>query len=1033
MNMKTTLISRVISSFALATLLFFGFGIAPIGLKAQSLGDALNTNLLWTTGGAFWTNYPIPGGFGTQSLDPSWTTQTNVTHDGLAARSAGPLTASGQDSWIETTVTNTGYLFFWWKANLNGYQDYGTFGGPVHRGGKMELYLNGSVDRSSFYGTDWSRQFLYCNAGTNTVRWRVLDENDYSSGQDQAWLDEVVFLPDPMAPQVWTQPPPTQKFAEGATVNFSVTALGTPPLYYQWKQDGNNVSGATNSTLTLTNVALSQAGAYTVTITNTSGTATSSNANLQVVSALPLNRMGQWPGYERSPTECVAVNGNRAYVGNVYWNTYGAFLVLDVSDPSHPVLLGKLEGVQADFNHLRAVGNYVVAALGDGLSVINVNDPAQPQVVTNLNLGNISDLQIVGNYAYAISYNSGLVILDISDPTHPAVLASNNSLVCFAQGVSVAGNYAYVVGRCGGTLAVVDVSSPTNLVVVGSLGLGSPADRIAVKNNTAFISTWSGGTEVVDVSTPTNPVIVTNIASGFAMGFAGDELYLGSGFNLLSFNISTPTHPVQVASYNLFDYLENFQVVSNRVYIANWERGLTVVDISDPNQPTKTSDYPSSAESLDLEIAGNFAFMVEGKGGLQILNVSNPSQPTPLGRYSPPNGECQAVKLVGNLAFVACGDAGLHILDVSDPSHPLLKGSCPNAPAKGVDVAGDYAYVGGGFSGFQIVDVSNPEAPAKISQTNITQLVSALKIDGHYLYSRTWYDDTLIVVDISNPLQPVKISEIPFGSQTGNFFIQGNRLYSDRNIVDISDPFHPVVMRQYNDRPGHVDCVGDLAFVADGYGLSVWDFGTPPSVLLGHADTTGWSQGVKVAGQYAFLADDDWGLQVFQLPTNFINAPSLGPWPASRSISAGSNLTLPANASGQPPVAYQWFFDGQPVSGETNWVLSLNNLQPTNSGIYSVIVSNPAGMATNQTGLDVFVRPDILTGGTNAIHFDGAGRFSFGFLAQSGANYVIEYANTLGSSNWTVLTNIAGTAPSVTIVDPASPVDWTRFYRIRKE
>src|SRR6185312_13181892 len=65
--------------------------------------------------------------------------------------------------------------------------------------------------------------------------------------------------------------------------SFTVTATGKVPLYYQWFGPGSSaVSGATASTLTLTNVQPAQAGTYFVQVTNAFGFAQSSNAALTV-------------------------------------------------------------------------------------------------------------------------------------------------------------------------------------------------------------------------------------------------------------------------------------------------------------------------------------------------------------------------------------------------------------------------------------------------------------------------------------------------------------------------------------------------------------------------------------------------------------------------------------------------------------------------------------------------------------------------------------------------------------------------------
>ncbi|HEY3854660.1 MAG TPA: peptidylprolyl isomerase [Verrucomicrobiae bacterium] len=66
-----------------------------------------------------------------------------------------------------------------------------------------------------------------------------------------------------------TSQPASQTVNAGSTASFS--AAGDNVASYQWKLGGNNIPGATNSTLTLEDVTTNQAGAYTVTLTSSTG------------------------------------------------------------------------------------------------------------------------------------------------------------------------------------------------------------------------------------------------------------------------------------------------------------------------------------------------------------------------------------------------------------------------------------------------------------------------------------------------------------------------------------------------------------------------------------------------------------------------------------------------------------------------------------------------------------------------------------------------------------------------------------------
>jgi len=76
----------------------------------------------------------------------------------------------------------------------------------------------------------------------------------------------------------------TQSVAVGGSVTLSVAATGRG-LSYQWQLNGVAITGATASTLTLSNVQAANAGTYTVVVTNSYGSTTATIATLSVLSA----------------------------------------------------------------------------------------------------------------------------------------------------------------------------------------------------------------------------------------------------------------------------------------------------------------------------------------------------------------------------------------------------------------------------------------------------------------------------------------------------------------------------------------------------------------------------------------------------------------------------------------------------------------------------------------------------------------------------------------------------------------------------
>jgi hypothetical protein len=86
----------------------------------------------------------------------------------------------------------------------------------------------------------------------------------------------------PTAPGIVTEPQDLTRTV-GQFASFTVSASGSAPLCYQWYFNTNTpLANATNASLNLTNVQLSNAGGYSVIVTNNQGAATSQVATLTV-------------------------------------------------------------------------------------------------------------------------------------------------------------------------------------------------------------------------------------------------------------------------------------------------------------------------------------------------------------------------------------------------------------------------------------------------------------------------------------------------------------------------------------------------------------------------------------------------------------------------------------------------------------------------------------------------------------------------------------------------------------------------------
>jgi len=82
--------------------------------------------------------------------------------------------------------------------------------------------------------------------------------------------------------------------------------------------------------------------------------------------------------------------------------------------------------------------------------------------------------------------------------------------------------------------------------------------------------------------------------------------------------------------------------------------------------------------------------------------------------------------------------------------------------------------------------------------------------------------------------------------------------------------------------------------------------------------------------------------------------------PQSLSTHLGADVTFSLTAVGTPPLSYQWLKDDEAITGQTNSILTLSNIQPTDAGEYRLIVSNGRGSTTSDAAVLVSTSPEIV-------------------------------------------------------------------------
>ena len=98
------------------------------------------------------------------------------------------------------------------------------------------------------------------------------------------------------------------------------------------------------------------------------------------------------------------------------------------------------------------------------------------------------------------------------------------------------------------------------------------------------------------------------------------------------------------------------------------------------------------------------------------------------------------------------------------------------------------------------------------------------------------------------------------------------------------------------------------------------------------------------------------------LPAGPMSAPIITTQPLDESVDQDGSASLQVVASGEPLLTYQWFQDGNPISGATSAILRLTSAQPSNAGTYTVIVANEIGTVTSNPASLVVLEVPVIGG-----------------------------------------------------------------------
>ncbi|MEO8084125.1 MAG: hypothetical protein ABI780_09905 [Ardenticatenales bacterium] len=458
----------------------------------------------------------------------------------------------------------------------------------------------------------------------------------------------------------------------------------------------------------------------------------------------------------------------------------GGVVVIDMTDPTHPVPRGSVTGLGPVLTILRKggiafVGTGIVGRVADGtggvqtLDVSSVDEPHRigslANVLSNGGTLGVASLAVDGVdviWLAAPEPESGTIWVTVADGLDPARLrvirswamldgrmlmsAANRTFI----GSGDEGLYSFVLDDAGKpnlTRVAVSAYSATAVAYAGLRGLvgGSHGEVVAVDvtDRSRMLATGRAQSflrnEITGVAARPSGIVAVQSQS-FLWPFASID----------RFDIETADALRQSGTQDVDGYAEDIEVAGEVAFVATRGSDIGSVlayDVSGPAQPILNPDLigafqrpTGNDDALGLSLTGSSLFVATSDrpsaaahGALIRLDISNPLALTMRDALELP-GRLVDVASTGDLVIAAAGDAGMWIVDTADPVTMRVEAHMQGVAAYRVVMDGNTAYAivsqpgGAGAAGdgaaIVAIDLSDPTRPREVARFT-TPLIAA--------------------------------------------------------------------------------------------------------------------------------------------------------------------------------------------------------------------------------------------------------------------------------------------------------------------
>jgi Right handed beta helix region len=325
----------------------------------------------------------------------------------------------------------------------------------------------------------------------------------------------------PSAPAITTQPA-NQSVTAGQTSTFTVGAIGTAPLTYQWQKNGTALAGATTSAYTTPPTAMSDNGAqFSVVVSNSAGTVTSSSATLTVNAAVVAPTITTQPTSQsvtagQTASFFVAATGTAPLA--YQWTRNG----VAISGATSPTYVTSAASTSDNGAQFTVVVSNSAGSVTSNNAILTVNAAATAPTITtqptnqSVTAGQAASFLVAATGTAPLAYQwrrNGVAISGATSPTYvtPAASTSDNgaqfSVLVSNSAGSVTSNNAILTVNAAGVAPTI-TTQPTNQSVTA----GQTASFFVAATGTAPLA-YQWRRNGVAISGATSPTYVTPAAS----------------------------------------------------------------------------------------------------------------------------------------------------------------------------------------------------------------------------------------------------------------------------------------------------------------------------------------------------------------------------------------------------------------------------------------------------------------------------------------------------------------------------------------